>query len=465
MKIRLFYIILLSVALSVSGCNKDSNQPPVIVEVVPGIQKTTMMQTIRFTCTVDDDNNSALSYSWSSDCGSFKGEANTNSVSWQAPGEVTTCNISVSVSDGEFTDDYSFSVNVEKPEEPEEPEPPLAGVYYYPWHGGSNFHGGRYLREYLDPVQTPELGEYNDRDEEVIAQHLEWSRYAGIGLWVGSWWGPGKMEDKTLLEYILPHSEIQDMKIALFYETSGRMTDFEDVSNVASDIAYIAENYFDHPNYFKIDGRPVLFVYLTRVLSRNGILEETTEIMREEARLAGYELYIIGDQVFGNPPSSTDQLALLDAVTNYDVYGSSGGKMYATQEKVDNYYDKQSTWRSMAHQVGTSFVPATAPGYNDTGVRDGHVPLSRKLNENAEFGSLFKAMLTEAVKITDPETGNLFMITSWNEWHEDTQIEPVAVAPPTSKDQSSSGEKYTAGLEYEGYGLRYLDILKELIEQ
>ena len=52
------------------------------------------------------------------------------------------------------------------------------------------------------------------------------------------------------------------------------------------------------------------------------------------------------------------------------------------------------------------------------------------------------------------------MVTSWNEWHEDTQIEPVAAAPPTDKDDSDSKQDYTTGLEYEGYGMRYLDILK-----
>ena len=35
------------------------------------------------------------------------------------------------------------------------------GVYYYPWYG-DDFHGGRYLREHLQPPQLPSLGEYDD---------------------------------------------------------------------------------------------------------------------------------------------------------------------------------------------------------------------------------------------------------------------------------------------------------------
>lgn len=460
MKRIMNYIVTLLLILGLNGCNNETNTPPEIINVTPGVANTTVENKIRFTCSVADEDQSLLTYRWESTCGSFSGGTDKIFVDWQAPGEASTCDITVVVSDGEFSDEFSFSILVE---DPKEMPGTTVGVYYYPWHGGNDFHGKRYLREHLVPVQKPELGEYNDRDEAIIGKHLEWCEYAGIGLWVSSWWGPGKMTDVTLKDYILKHPGLNEMKIALFYETSNRIPDFTDVKNVASDIDYMAETYFNHPNYFKIDGKPVLFIYLTRVLSRNGILKNTVDIMRDAASKAGFEIYLVGDQVFGNPPSSTDQLALLDAVTNYDVYGSSGGKMYATKEKVDNYYQTQAEWRAMAHQVGTSFIPASAPGYNDTGVRDGHVPLSRKLSENDEFGSLFQAMVNEAIKITDPETGNLFLVTSWNEWHEDTQIEPVTIAPATSTDDSNSKEDYTAGLEYEGYGMRYLDILKEAV--
>lgn len=466
MKQKVFFslmsVMLLITITIITSCNEDRNNPPRIMKITPASRNTIAGSIIKFTCIATDENESLLTYNWSSNCGTFLNGTTKKAVDWQAPEKAGSCDVTITVNDGKESAEYTFTVTVE---EKKEVPPTTVGVYYYPWHGGADFHGRKYLREHLDPVQIPQLGEYNDRDSKIIKQHLEWCEYAGIGLWVSSWWGPGKMTDITLKNYIMKHNDLKEMKIALFYETTGRMPNFTDASNVESDIKYMAENYFDHPNYFKIDGKPVLFIYLTRVLSREGILEKTLNTMRNTARQAGFEIYIVGDQVFGQPPSSTKHIDLLDAITNYDVYGSSGGKMYATQEKVNNYYKAQAGWRSKAHQVGTSFIPASAPGYNDTGVREGHIPLSRKLSESDEFGSLFKAMVNEAVKITDPETGNLFMVTSWNEWHEDTQIEPVAVAPATSKDDSSTKDKYTAGMEYEGYGMRYLDILKEVVNR
>ena len=66
---------------------------------------------------------------------------------------------------------------------------------------------------------------------------------------------------------------------------------------------------------------------------------------------------------------------------------------------------------------------------------------------------------TQAVGYVEPATGNMLLVTSWNEWHEDTQIEPVVEAPPTDVDDG--GGAYSEGLYYEGYGERYLQILQE----
>lgn len=156
-------------------------------------------------------------------------------------------------------------------------------------------------------------------------------------------------------------------------------------------------------------------------------------------------------------------MGVLDAVTEYDVYGSMGRTGYAEQDGVDQYVGRQAAWKNLAGSAGIPYIPAVTPGFNDKAVRDGHAPVSRRLSPGEDFGTLFKALLDSAVQRTDPRTDNLLLVTSWNEWHEDTQIEPVAAAPPTSTDDSPSGTAYTEGLDYEGYELRYLDLLRETV--
>jgi len=332
------------------------------------------------------------------------------------------------------------------------------GVYYYPWHY-NDFHGGNYLREHLVSAQFPVLGEYNDRNFGVLAQHIAWSADAGVEFWAASWWGPSGREDITIRDYILPHTGLGDLKIAIHYETAGRTNNFTDYSAIGPDLTYLANTYFDKSNYLKIDNRPVIFVYLTRVLSAEGTIQSTLASMRSAAASEGHDLYIVGDHVFGGAPGGPGDMNLLDAVTNYDIYGSTGASGYAGQSSVDNYYSAQAAWRGLAHGEGTLFIPAVSPGFNDKGVRPGHPVLSRKLSSGASFGSLFSAMLQGAKPLTDSGTGHMLMVTSWNEWHEDTQIEPVEAATPTSVDDSGTNA-YTNGYSYEGYNTRYLDILE-----
>ncbi len=82
-------------------------------------------------------------------------------------------------------------------------------------------------------------------------------------------------------------------------------------------------------------------------------------------------------------------------------------------------------------------------------------------DESSTEGLLFKRMLNEVVvPRTDPKADNILMINSFNEWHEDTQIEPTNLAPRTNSDDSGN-QRYTQGYFYQGYGDLYLNILRE----
>ncbi len=339
------------------------------------------------------------------------------------------------------------------------------GVYYYPWYTNNDFHGGGFMRDDLIPQELPYLGEYNQQSASVINQHISWSTYAGINFWVISWWGPGSNEDTTILDCILPNPNIGNIKVALFYESAGRTANFTTYSNLSSDMAYIADNYFGNPNYYTIQGKPVFFIYLTRVFSQYSTLSSSLSTFRNAAAAKGYSLYIVGDQAFGypnggNPACDTSQVMLMDAITNYDVYGSMGATLYAGQSSVNSYFSQQSAWQVLAHSVGTDFIPGVSPGFNDTGVRTGHTPLSRQLTFGADFSTLFDTELQQAKTYTDTTIGKMIIVTSFNEWHEDSQIEPTISGTTTTLDNSSTGNLYTFGMPYEGYGTRYLDVLR-----
>ena len=335
------------------------------------------------------------------------------------------------------------------------------GAYYYPWHGADFHKGSPFLREELSPQQLPFLGKYNDTDPVVIAQHLKWSRQANIRLWVTSWWGPGRREDVTTITKILPHIDLGSHKIALFYETNGRILppDYS-LEVVGPDIVHMCENYFLHPNYYTIDNRPVIFVYVTRKYYQFGVLDDILLLMRNAASEYGYNPYIIGDQVFQSAPKGGyAPFTLLDAVTNYDVRGGMNlPGNYVTQSGVDYFYSKQKDWKTAANLQGCAFVPPAVPGYNDRAIRlaVGLPAVSRRLTAFAEEGSLFRATLRGARALADSKTSYLMMINSFNEWHEDSQIEPVV-----GGIEASAPLNLTQGLEYKAYGELYLNILKE----
>ena len=52
----------------------------------------------------------------------------------------------------------------------------------------------------------------------------------------------------------------------------------------------------------------------------------------------------------------------------------------------------------------------------------------------------------------------MLMVSTFNEWHEDTQIEPTIVAAPTTMDNASG--TLAQGYSYSGYGNLYLDELR-----
>jgi len=341
----------------------------------------------------------------------------------------------------------------------------MVGVYYYPWHTGSSFHGGNppgstTLVYHLNPGQRPELGWYSQLNSNVISQHYQWARYAGIKFFVNSYWGRGITEDYVIKNCMFDNPDRGDIKLCVFLEpVITPVNPAITAADITAETEYLCDNYFNRPGYFRIDGKPVIFIYLTRAMSDPNLTMCISTIRAAAINKGIGEVYIVGDEVWKEPNNvayETPRVSQMDAITNYDVYGNLGGARFVTDSILDDWQSRNISWKNFANGLGKQFIPAVSPGFNDRGVRSGHQPCSRKLNnESNAFGTLFSGMLDRVTADT-----NMVMVTSWNEWHEDTQIEPVAAAPATNLDDGVASGDYTDGLYYNGYSTLYLNILR-----
>ncbi|MCH9022834.1 MAG: glycoside hydrolase family 99-like domain-containing protein [Planctomycetes bacterium] len=339
----------------------------------------------------------------------------------------------------------------------------VIGAYYYPWYyepGQGRNRWRRTLRQHLKSPQQPKAGLYRSNDPKVIGEHISQSVRAGISFWAVSWWGQKHHSAGNFRNAILKHPDAGQLKYAILYESTGRLSRPQnpDFSNWLTDLAYLEETFFSHPQYLRIEGKPVVFIYLSRVYFR----DKGHEILKQ-TRERFPQIYLIGDDVFG-PGYQSAWAKNFDAVTCYDVYGQSIGRLGATQKALDYLAENFRYAKAQANRVGTAFIPTVAPGYNDTAVRKGHPPRARYFTDskNPKEGGLFRAMIDQvALPNLDARCGHIMMVNSFNEWYEDTQIEATSGhAPASHTDDSESGTDFSGGDRYVDYGYLYLDILR-----
>jgi glycoprotein endo-alpha-1,2-mannosidase len=340
------------------------------------------------------------------------------------------------------------------------------GAYYYPWYGP--YPGGhtwtQTLREHLLPQEQPAEGFYSSRDQATIDSQIAQSHRGNIGFWAMSWWGPNSAEDQTIRNSIFTDPRAGELKYAVNYESTGRLGDPNNPSfgNLTPDFQFLAQNYFTNPNYLRINNRPVVFLYVTRAYFNTPAARTAVANLRQTMESQfHFNPYLVGDDVFPGD-NDTQRAALWDAITDFDVYGSALQGNGSTRAAVNVLANQYAAARQTAHSLRIGFIPTASPGFNDTAVRSGHHPAPRYLTDvpNSPEGSLFSSILsTAALPNLDPAADNILMINSFNEWHEDTQIEATLPAFPTSNDDSGT-RAYTSGYTYTGYRDLYLDELR-----
>lgn len=358
---------------------------------------------------------------------------------------------------------------------------PLVGAHYYHWYPG-NWSAGT-LRAQLVPPQEPVLGPYSSTDTAVAEQHIAWASEHGVDFFTLDWWPVHHQENQEAIPRFIDAANIRDISFTIFYETwdlsfdPGRGYADLDLPGVRQafleDMAQVA-GYFDHPSYLRVGGRPVVFLYLTRVLVGDvaGAVADARAMWRER----GHDPLLIADDVFwrvtvdGGAPAFTDQpqasrIRLFDAITAYNPYESATASHAGYGADSRFIPDVNGLYQRYVDATGGAVpvVPGVLPGYNDRGVRPtlDHYVIPRAWSAGAGEGSFLAEMLRQVADRWVDVRVPMVLVTSWNEWNEDTGIEPVRPAPPTAADTAGDGFIQTGGYAYEGFGNRYLEVLRD----
>ncbi|MFD5080448.1 ThuA domain-containing protein [Streptomyces sp. NPDC058371] len=301
-------------------------------------------------------------------------------------------------------------------------------LFYYPWYGTPSVNGdwrhwqqgGRTPPDDIGADLYPALGPYDSGDfAGAVTQQMRWIQQSGAGVIVYSWWGQGSYED-GLAQGVLDAAAAKGIKVAWHIEPyQGRTPE-----SVAADIAYIDEKYGSHPGFYRAaehGNKPAFYVFESLRSTDWSALDAVT-----------------GDNIVLAQTTDTTKIAHFSGLYTYD--GIAGATAPGWKQAGD--YAK-------AH--GLIWSPSVAPGYIDDRAVPGNTTPTLGRAEGATYDKEWSNAL-------DPAIGGSptwVSVTSFNEWHEGSSVEPADASPPPGHDyQTYEGAYGTSGTASE---TAYLD--------
>lgn len=263
--------------------------------------------------------------------------------------------------------------------------PVRVAVFFYPWYGTPGIDGDfRHWqgKSSAAPAEIasafyPARGLYSSGDPLVLGAQMREIAAAGVDQVVTSWWGWGSAED-IRLPAIVSAARAVDLDVAIHLEPyPGRTPDstFADIERLRQ--LGIADFYLYAPNQ---DGLPWDW----------GAMNE---------RLDGVRIFAQTGRVGYAAAWKFDGLYTYDILT----YGGDSFRRLCTQ----------------ARQRKILCAPSVGPGYDARrAVADPRVKPRRR-------GATYDSMWREALAAR----ADFVTITSYNEWHEGSQIEPARTRP------------------------------------
>ncbi len=278
-----------------------------------------------------------------------------------------------------------------------DPTPVLA--YYYIW-----FDPGSWDRAKTD---YPTLGRYSSDDGDVMRQHIQWAKQAGINGFIVSWKSTDKLNPR--LDKLVAAADAENFKLAIIYQGLDFQRDPLPADKIAADLDFFIARYADHPAFHLYD-KPVVIWSGTWKFSREDVVKVAEPrrhrllILASEKNVKGYE-------------------RIADTVDGDAYYWSS-----VNPDTFSGYEDKLNSMSQAVHAHQGLWVAPAAPGF-DARLIGGKTVLDRR------DGAVLRQEMDAALNSSPDAIG----LISWNEFSENSYIEPSVK-----------------------YGRRYLDVLADI---
>jgi hypothetical protein len=277
------------------------------------------------------------------------------------------------------------------------PIPELA--YYYIWFDTSSWDRAK--------IDYPLLGRYSSDDSNVMRQHIQWAKAAGVTGFIVSWKSTDTLNRR--LEQLAQIAQEENFKLAIIYQGLDFNRNPLPADRIASDLDYFIQHFAALPA-FLIYPKPLVIWSGTWKFTPDQIAKVTESrrndllILASERNLDGYNRlakYVDGDAYYWSS-------------VNPDTYPDYQGKLDALSKAV--------------HQNSGLWIPSAAPGF-DAHLIGGTNPVPRK------NGETLRVEMNTALSSSPDVIG----IISWNEFSENSYIEPSV-----------------------NYGSQYLNLLSEM---
>ncbi|MDN5852262.1 MAG: metallophosphoesterase [Actinomycetia bacterium] len=273
-----------------------------------------------------------------------------------------------------------------------------------------------YYYQWIDPpywerakADYPLIGRYTSDDVDVMRQHLRTARSAGISGFFVSW--KGSPTNDRRLRMLVETARAEGMALAINYEALDVDRNPLPVEQVAADLLAFRRDLASDP-VFGMFGRPLVIWSGSWKFSREQVAAAVAPVRADMAILASEK-----------DPEGYRRIA--DLVDGNAYYWSS---VDPTRDR--GFATKLTAIGDAVHAAGGLWVAPFAPGF------DARMIGGSRVVERHD-GATLRAEYSAAVASSPDVLG----LISWNEFTENTFVEPSI-----------------------GYGNRYLDVLRELVD-